>query len=261
MDLHLAGKAAVVTGASRGIGLAVAEALAEEGATVVAAARTSTPELTALARRLPVRPAQVDLTTADGPAALVEQASDTLGGLDVLVNNIGGVRPRTGGFLSITEEEWFNAFAINFWSAVRTTRAALPHLTDRRGTIVTVASVNAKLADPLVMDYSAAKAALLSFSKSLSKELGPQGVRVNTVSPGPVSTDLWLGAAGVAETVAQAQGLTPEEIATGAAGQSVTGRFTSPREVADLVAMLASGRLGNVTGADFVIDGGLITTI
>jgi NAD(P)-dependent dehydrogenase (short-subunit alcohol dehydrogenase family) len=124
-----------------------------------------------------------------------------------------------------------------------------------------VASVNATLPDPLVIDYSAAKAALLNFSKSLSKEVGPRGVRVNTVSPGPVSTGLWLGADGVAATVAQAKGIDPAAVAQGAADQSPTGRFTSPQEVADLVVMLASVRLANVTGADFVIDGGLITTI
>jgi NAD(P)-dependent dehydrogenase (short-subunit alcohol dehydrogenase family) len=261
MDLHLAGKTAVVTGASRGIGLAIAGALAQEGATVVAAARTMGSELAVLADRLPVRPAQVDLATVDGPARLIEQAYADLGGLDILVNNVGGLRPRTGGFLSVTDEDWTTALTLNFLAAVRTTRAALPYLLERHGTIVTVASVNSTLPDPLVIDYSAAKAALLSFSKALSKEVGSQGVRVNTVSPGPVSTDLWLGAGGVAETVAQAHGGDPSTVAQGAAGQSATGRFTSPSEVADLVVMLAGDRLGNVTGADFVIDGGLINTI
>ena len=126
---------------------------------------------------------------------------------------------------------------------------------------MTVCSVNAFLPDPAVIDYSAAKAALSNFCKSLSKEVGPQGVRVNTVSPGPVATAPWLGDAGVAATVAKAAGSRPEEVARGAAAQSVTGRFTRPEEVADLVVLLASSRTGNVTGADFVIDGGLITTL
>jgi NAD(P)-dependent dehydrogenase (short-subunit alcohol dehydrogenase family) len=126
---------------------------------------------------------------------------------------------------------------------------------------VTVASVNAVLPDPLVMDYSAAKAALASFSKSLSKEVGPQGVRVNTVSPGPVATDLWLGQDGVAATVGSSAGLAPEAVAKQAAAGSVTGRFTAPEEVAALVVMVASDRAGNVTGADFVIDGGLVSTL
>jgi NAD(P)-dependent dehydrogenase (short-subunit alcohol dehydrogenase family) len=141
-------------------------------------------------------------------------------------------------------------------------RAALPHLLKRtRSSIVTVSSVNWFLPDPLVVDYSAAKSALTSVCKSVSKEFGARGVRVNTVSPGPVETDLWLGRNGVAATVAKSQGTRPGDVQAGAASQSVTGRFTRPDEVADLVLMLASDRTANVTGADFVIDGGLITTI
>jgi NAD(P)-dependent dehydrogenase (short-subunit alcohol dehydrogenase family) len=130
-----------------------------------------------------------------------------------------------------------------------------------RGTVASVASVDAVLPDPLVMDYSAAKAALASFSKSLSKEVGPLGVRVNTISPGPVATGLWLSDGGIAETVGQAVGADPEAIAKQAAGGWVTGRFSTPEEVAALVVMLASDRAGNVTGADFVIDGGLVNTL
>jgi NAD(P)-dependent dehydrogenase (short-subunit alcohol dehydrogenase family) len=134
-------------------------------------------------------------------------------------------------------------------------------LTAGQGAIVTICSVNARLPDPGVMDYSAAKAALASFSKSLSKEVGPQGIRVNTVSPGPVATDLWLGQGGVAATVSAATGARPQDVERDAARQVVTGRFTRPAEVADLVLFLASDRSGNVTGADFTIDGGLITTL
>jgi NAD(P)-dependent dehydrogenase (short-subunit alcohol dehydrogenase family) len=129
-----------------------------------------------------------------------------------------------------------------------------------KGAIVNISSVNASLPDPGVMDYSAAKAALANFSKSLSKEVGPRGIRVNTVSPGPVATDLWLGDHGVAATVSHATGATAQDVQSQAAHQSVTGRFSRPEEVADLVVILASDRLANVTGADITIDGGLIPT-
>lgn len=255
MDLGLAGKTAVVTGASKGIGLAVVRALVAEGVEVTAGARHF--------EEMPagVRTFAVDLSTPGGPAALIEDAVAAGGKLDLLINNVGAAHPRPGGFLSITDEDWLETLMLDLMSTVRATRAALPHLLARRGTIVTVASVNAVLPDPLVMDYSAAKAAVASFCKSLSKEVGPQGVRVNTISPGPVSTDLWLGHGGVAETVGGAVGLAPEEIQKKAAGDSVTGRFSTPEEVATLVVMAASDKLGNVTGADFLIDGGLVGTL
>jgi NAD(P)-dependent dehydrogenase (short-subunit alcohol dehydrogenase family) len=261
MDLHLSGKAAVVTGASKGIGLAVTRALLDEGVSVVAGARSVDGDLTKLSADAPVHPVQADLSTPDGPSYLVDQALNRLGRLDILVNNVGAVRPRLGGFASVTDDDWLTTLTINFLSAVRTTRAALPHLLDRTGTIVTVCSVNAILPDPLVVDYSAAKAATLNFFKALSKEVGPSGVRVNTISPGPVATDLWLGEGGVAETVAGAVGGEPGAIAEQAAAGSFTGRFTSPEEIADLVVFLASDRAGNLTGADIVIDGGLTPTI
>jgi len=128
------------------------------------------------------------------------------------------------------------------------------------GAIITICSVNARLPDPAVLDYSTAKAALAAFSKALSKEVGSRGVRVNTVSPGPVATDLWLGADGVAQTVGAATGAAPEDVASAAASQMVTGRFTQPGEVSDLVLFLSSSRAGNITGADFTIDGGLVPT-
>ena len=129
------------------------------------------------------------------------------------------------------------------------------------GNIVTTSSVNAFLPDPAVIDYSAAKAALANFSKSLSKEVASRNIRVNTVSPGPVSTALWLGEGGVAATVARATGGDAGSVAKQAAGDAATGRFTTPEEVADLIVFLASDRAGNVTGADFTIDGGLIKTL
>jgi NAD(P)-dependent dehydrogenase (short-subunit alcohol dehydrogenase family) len=255
MDLNLADKATVVTGASKGIGLAIVRALAAEGAQVTAGARHFA--------EMPdgVRTVAADLGTPDGPPLLIADAVAAYGRLDLLINNVGAAHPRTGGFLSITDDDWLATLTINLLSAVRSTRAALPHLLASRGTIVTVVSVNAPLPDPLVMDYSAAKAALASFNKSLSKEVGPQGVRVVTVSPGPVSTDLWLGTDGVAATVGGAVGLDPAEVQKKAAGDAATGRFSTPEEVAALVVMAASDRIGNVTGTDFIIDGGLVSTL
>jgi NAD(P)-dependent dehydrogenase (short-subunit alcohol dehydrogenase family) len=262
VNLGLTGRTAVVTGASKGIGLAVARALIQEGVRVAAGARTSNPELKALADEGEAIIVLDDLTTAAGCQNLVDQAVSRFGGIDVLVNNVGGVHPRTEGFAGVTDDDWQWAMEVNLFSAVRATRAAVPHLLrSAPSAIVTICSVNATLPDPGVIDYSAAKAALRSFSKSLSKELGPSGVRVNTVSPGPVETALWLGAGGVAETIAQAQGVDPAAVRASAVAGTPTGRFTRPDEVAQLVLLLAAETAGNVTGADLLIDGGMVTTI
>jgi NAD(P)-dependent dehydrogenase (short-subunit alcohol dehydrogenase family) len=262
VDLNLSNKIAVVTGASRGIGLAITQALASEGARVMAAARELSTELTELSQHNQVRPAQIDLATPDGPGRLIDAAVTAFGGLDILVNNVGAVTPRTKGFLTVTDDDWAATLTINLLTAVRTTRAALPHLIARgAGSIITIASINASLPDPLVIDYSAAKAALLNVSKALSKEFGPLGIRINTISPGPVSTGLWLGDHGVAATLGQANGVDPASVAKQAAGDAVTGRFTRPEEVADLVLLLASDRATNITGADILIDGGMKPTL
>jgi NAD(P)-dependent dehydrogenase (short-subunit alcohol dehydrogenase family) len=250
MDLELKDRIAVVTGASKGIGLAVVRALAAEGALVVAGART-TGGLDGMDR---VRAVGVDLATPDGPGRLVQRALDEFGRVDVLVNNVGAVKIRLQGFLGTTDDDFERSMQVNFFSAVRATRAALgPMVRQGKGAIVNIASVNAFFQpDGLVLDYGAAKAALVNVAKALSQELGPHGIRINSVSPGPVATDLWLGAGGVAES-----GGDP----AAEAAKAATGRFTEPEEVADLVVLLASERAGNVTGADFLIDGGLITTL
>jgi len=261
MDLRLKGRSAVVTGASKGIGLAITRALADEGVSVVAGALRGSPELDELTTSAEVHFVSVDLTTTEGPGELVGAAVAELGGIDILVNNVGAVRPRLEGFLALTDDDWEWALTINFLAAVRTMRAAVPHLAERPGaSIVTISSVNAFLPDPGVIDYSAAKGALANLCKSLSKELGP-GIRVNTVSPGPVRTDLWLGSGGVAAKVGGASGTDPDDVVRRQEAEASTGRFTTPDEVADLVLFLASERSANTTGSDFVVDGGLITTL
>ena len=261
MDLNLTDKVAVVTGAGRGIGHAIALGLADEGALVVAASRSTGP-LEGIDR---VTPVALDLAAPDAPAALVRQALEAHGRIDVLVNNVGAVRLRTEGFLATSDDEFEWAMQMNFFIALRATRAAITAMVDQGGgAIVNVASVNAFFQpDGGTIDYGAAKAALVNLSKSLSQEFGPQGIRVNCISPGPVGTDLWLGDHGVAATVAKATGVDPDtarDAVIAGIGGFATGRFTTPEEVATLVTMLASERTGNVTGANYVIDGGLIKT-
>ncbi len=261
MDLQLSDKVAVVTGASKGIGLAVVRALADEGALVVAGARGSD----SLARLDRVTPVAVDLATADGPRQLIQRAVAEHGRVDILVNNVGAVRIRLEGFLGTSDEEFEWAMQMNFFINVRTTRAAMaPLLQDGGGAIVNVASVNAFFQpDAGTIDYGAAKAAVVNLTKSLAQEFGHRAVRVNAVSPGPVSTELWLGEHGVAQTVAKATGVdadTAREQVVAGIGGFATGRFTTPEEVAALIAFLASPRAGNITGVNYTIDGGLIKT-
>jgi NAD(P)-dependent dehydrogenase (short-subunit alcohol dehydrogenase family) len=261
MDLELSGKVAVVTGASKGIGLAITRALVDEGALVVAGAR-STGSLEGIEGVIAV---PVDLAGPDGPALLIAQALDAHGRLDVLVNNVGAVRIRSEGFLGTSDEEFEWAMQLNFFSALRATRAAITHMAEAGGgAIVNVCSVNAFFQpDAGTIDYGAAKAALLNLSKSLAQEFGAKGIHVNCVSPGPVTTELWLGDHGVAATVAAATGVdedTARAAVVASIGGFATGRFTSPEEVATLVVLLASQRTANVTGANYVIDGGLIKT-
>jgi NAD(P)-dependent dehydrogenase (short-subunit alcohol dehydrogenase family) len=261
MDLKLTDKVAVVTGASKGIGLAITRLLLDEGARVVAGARTidglaNLPRLTAVA---------LDLASREGPARLVERALDEHGRIDVLVNNVGGVRLRLKGFFGTSDEEFEWALQMNFMSAVRATRAALkPMVEQGSGAIVNIASVNAFFQpDAGTIDYGAAKAALVNLTKALSQEFGPRGIHINAISPGPVSTDLWLGKDGVAATVAAASGVDPETAkknVIASIGGIATGRFTTPEEVATLAVLLASERTANVTGANYVIDGGLVKT-
>ena len=261
MNMRFDGKTAVVTGASKGIGLAITQALAEAGAHVIAGARTRTAELKELIDASRATFVAVDLTDPAAPAALVAAAVER-GGPDILINNVGAAIPRPGGFTSITDDDWHSTLTLGLMATVRTTRAAVPPMVEQgSGVIVMVSSVNAFLPDPMVLDYSATKAAMTNFAKGLSKELGPRGIRVNSVSPGPVTTDLWLGDNGIAKTLSNTSGDSPEAIAASAVDATPLGRFSTPQEVADLVMFLAGDSAANITGADMTIDGGMITTV
>ncbi|AHH97186.1 oxidoreductase [Kutzneria albida] len=263
MDLRLTGRTALVTGASKGIGLAVVRRLVEEGVRVAAVARTVTPELLALGEQ--VTAVRADLSTPDGPAAAVTEALAALGGIDLLVNNLGGVRTgiRHGeSFALITDQAWQETFELNLFSTVRVTRSTVDSLVRRRGVIVNISSIGARFAHPPI-EYGAAKAALTNLSKALAEELGPLGVRVVTVSPGPTRTRNWSDPASMAGDLAREQGLDLDTFLERlpASMGITTGRLAEPEETAALVAFLASPHAANITGTDYLVDGGVIKTV
>ena len=261
MDSNLADKIAVVTGASKGIGLAISQTLAAAGAHVIAGARHNSTELEALEAAGSATFIAADLATPEGPRAVVDAAAQR-GGIDILVNNAGAVTPRFDGLLSVTDDDWLAGLSVNFLSAVRTTREAVPHILSRGGgSIVMIGSVNATLPEWNIIDYGAAKAALANFAKAVSKEFGRNGIRVNTISPGPVATPLWLADGGIAAQFASASGATPDQVVDSVVAGSATGRFTTAQEVADLAAFLAGDHSANITGSDIRIDGGYVTTL
>jgi NAD(P)-dependent dehydrogenase (short-subunit alcohol dehydrogenase family) len=261
MDLELTGKTAVVTGASSGIGLAIAETLSAAGALVAGAARTITDEL----KNAAAVTVSADLSTRDGAAALIGAALTELGGIDILVNNMGGGDPdrmAVGGFLDSPDEQWRHFLDFNLFSAIWTTRAALPSLIDRRGVIVNISSINSRLPAVAPVGYSEAKAALTALGKRLSEEFGPHGVRVNTVSPGVVGTRTWRGPGRVGAKRAATLGI-PHQAFLAALPEQIgiaSRRITEPEEVAALVTFLVSGKAANIIGADIVIDGGTLKT-
>ncbi|GAA3590477.1 SDR family oxidoreductase [Nonomuraea rosea] len=262
MDMRLTGKTAVVTGASRGLGLAIVEALIGEGMRVVAAARTISPALKETGASL----VTADLSTADGPADVIERALAELGEIDLLVNNVGGGdggEGQFGGFLGFDEDQWRQTYDLNLLSTVRATRAALPSLLRQRGSVINISSVGARMPHTGPITYTTAKAALTAFGKALSEEFGPRGVRVNTISPGASRTSLFEAPDGYGAALAASLGLEHEQLLAGLPSNSgmTTGRFVEPEEVAALVTYLASPHAGSVNGADYVIDGGTIKTV
>jgi NAD(P)-dependent dehydrogenase (short-subunit alcohol dehydrogenase family) len=259
MDLKLNGKTALVTGASRGIGLAVVRALTAEGVRVVAASRNPGQELAAAG----AKSVAVDLSDPAGAERLVSEAVVELGGIDILVNNVGGGDgDLAGGFLDQSDARWAEVMDLNFFATVRVTRAALPALLDSRGAIVNVSSVSARVPAGSPVAYAAAKAATTSFGKAIAEEFGPRGVRVNTVSPGPVRTDMWESPTGYGAGVAAAMGVPHADLLAALPAQvgMVIGRLIEPAEVASLVAYLASPLAAATTGTDHLIDGGAVKT-
>jgi putative oxidoreductase len=252
--MSLQGKTAIVTGASRGIGLAITRALAAEGAHVVGAARTVTDDLEQAASRAYA----LDLASETGPRELVERTLAEFGRLDVLVNNVGAFDARIDGFASVTDAQWLATLEINLLSTVRAIRAGLPSIVEHRGTIVNIGSISARIPQVAVVDYAAAKAALINLSQTLAEELGPQGVTVNTVSPGPTRTPAWESRNGFGAALATASGQALDEFLASFPAQAglSTGRLTEPDEVAAVVVLLATGRARNINGANLVVDGG-----
>ncbi|WP_245645839.1 SDR family NAD(P)-dependent oxidoreductase [Pseudonocardia acaciae] len=257
-----------MTGASKGIGLAVTAALLAEGARVVAASRKQSPELERLAGNNLLH-VPVDLMDPDAPGEVVAAAVRAFGGLDILVNNAGGPPPGETlprfSFLDADDTAWREMFEFNLFSAVRAVRAAVPVMLERGGgSIVNVSSVHARQGTAINVDYGAAKAAMNSFGKSLSEEFGPQGIRVNTVSPGPVRTAWWTDEGGAADVLAAKVGADRDAVMDTVAPEMmnlVTGRLADPREIADVVVLLASPRSASTTGSDFVVDSGWLKAV
>ncbi|HVM56784.1 MAG TPA: SDR family oxidoreductase [Gaiellaceae bacterium] len=242
MDLELRDTVCLVTGSTGGIGLETANLLRAEGAVVVTTGRSG-------------GDIRADLARAGEPERVVRETIERHGRLDVLVNNVGGTEIRR--LEDLTDEDWQASFEINLMSAVRATRAALPHMRGRgAGTIVNVSSTAAKRPSTGMPDYSVMKAAMLSFSRLVADLYAKDGIRCNAVTPGPTATQAWLGEGGLADQ----QGNRDEVLAKVGAGRPL-GRLAEPGEIAAVIAFLCSPRSSYVTGAAWSADGGTVPII
>ena len=243
---EFAGKRAIVTGGSRGIGAAVVQRLLDGGATVVTTARNATDQTPKTAVFI-----KGDIGTFAGVQAFAEAALGALGGVDIVVNNAGAARPHLGGVSSISDEEWIDSLDLNYLSAVRVNNALLPALREAGagGVIVNISSGAALTPAPPLAHYGAAKAALNAYGKALAAELAPAGIRVTTIVPGNVLTP---GADAIRQDFADAAGVSLTDTTAGVP----LGRPGDPRDIAEAVAYLASDRAQWITGATLVVDGG-----
>jgi NAD(P)-dependent dehydrogenase (short-subunit alcohol dehydrogenase family) len=249
VDLGLRDRSCLVTGSTDGIGLATARLLVEEGARVVTCGRSGAPGIGEAAH------VEADLSAAGEPERAVEAAAQALGGLDVLVNNVGVARQAK--FEEVPDEEWDEYWQLNVMSYVRAIRAALPHLRkSQHASIVNVSSTAAKRPSTGMPHYSVTKAAVLSLSRLVADLYAKDGIRCNSVTPGPTATRAWLGEGGLADQ----QGERDEVLAKVGAGRPL-GRLAEPEEIAAVIAFLCSDRSSYVTGAAWSADGGTVPII
>jgi NAD(P)-dependent dehydrogenase (short-subunit alcohol dehydrogenase family) len=257
-DLQLAGLRALVTGGTKGVGAAVVQVLRESGVQVTASARSVPAHSDETVHYI-----AADLSTAEGASQVAKSVLDASGGIDILVNVLGGSSAPAGGFAALDDAQWSRELEQNLMSAVRLDRALLPAmLAQGSGVIVHVGSIQSVMPLPeSTIAYAAAKAALSTYSKALSKEVTPKGVRVLRVAPGWIETEASVA---LAERLAAQAGTDYEggkRIIMQSLGGIPLGRPARPREVADLIAFLVSPRAGSITGSEHVIDGGTIPTV
>jgi 3-oxoacyl-[acyl-carrier protein] reductase len=264
MDLGLAGRACIVTGASRGIGRATAHALAAEGAAVLLVGRRAQPlEDTAAQCREAGGRAEtlaLDITDPEAPQHVCETCTQELGGLDVLVNNAGTSSVKA--LDKLTDEDWQAQWDLHVMAPMRLMREAVPAMARQTwGRIVNVCSSSGKRPSSTNAAYSVTKAAELSLSRAFADTYAAQGVLINAVAPGPVGGDLWLSPGGLADQQAQSKGITRDEVLEAAAAKTPRGRLASEAEIAAVIVFLCSQAAANVVGAAWSVDGGSVPVI